>query len=87
MDPFQKNMTISQLCMDFYKSTYLKEDTIARIPPNGYHANERQSKRALQWLKYIEQTNNITIPQLCMDYYKSIYIKKMRLTIKEVSLQ
>ena len=44
MDPFQSNVTISQLCMDYFKSTHLERETLAIIPPNGYYNNERQSE-------------------------------------------
>ena len=54
IDPFITNITLSQVCMDFYKSTYLKPNTIPIIPPQGYHNEERQSEIALKWLKYVE---------------------------------
>ena len=54
IDPFISNMTLSQLCMDFFKSKYLKPDTIPIIPPQGYHNEERQSEIALKWLKHVE---------------------------------
>ena len=55
IDPFISNITLSQLCMDFYKSTYLKPDTIPIIPPQGYYNEERQSEIGLKWIKYIEK--------------------------------
>ena len=61
IDPFQKNITISQLCMDFFKCTYLQENTIALIPPNGYYNHQRQSEIAIKWLKFIESTKGITL--------------------------
>ena len=61
IDPFLSNITISQLCMDYFRSTHLEHDTIAIIPPNGYHNEDRQSSIALKWLKYLEKKRGISL--------------------------
>ena len=52
IDPFQHCITIASACNLVYRSKYLQSDTIAIIPPNGYPSNDRQSIKALQWLKW-----------------------------------
>lgn len=54
IDPFISNITLSQLCMDFFRSTYLEPGTIPIIPPQGYHCDDKQSTSAMVWLKYLE---------------------------------
>ena len=53
IDPFQHCITIASACNLVYRSKYLQPDTIAIIPPNGYPSNDRQSIKALQWLKWM----------------------------------
>ena len=61
IDPLLANVTISQLCMDYFRSHHLKENTIAIIPANGYHNEERQSEIGLKWLKYVEKTRGLSL--------------------------
>ena len=39
----------------------VQEETIALLPPNGFHKNEKQSEIGLKWLKHIETQNNIIL--------------------------
>ena len=55
LDPLVKHITLSQLAMDYYRVSLMKEETIARISCNSHHSEENQSKSALQWLLYVEK--------------------------------
>ena len=61
IDPFLNTYTIAGLCMNVYKTNFLKECQIGVIPTRGYRSEERQSCIAMQWMKYLEYENNISI--------------------------
>ena len=42
IDPFA-NLTIASACSTVYRTNYLEKDTIAIIPPHGYHPENKQS--------------------------------------------
>ena len=51
IDPFA-NLTIASACSTVYRTNYLEKDTIAIIPPHGYHSENKQSLFAPKWLSY-----------------------------------
>jgi len=55
IDPFLSNLTISSFCNTLYRRNFMPEDSIPWIPANGYNLNEKTSKKADQWLKYISE--------------------------------
>ena len=61
VDPFYKSITIAAACMKVFKTNFLQENTIALIPAQGYCPEQKQSLKALQWLKYLESKENISI--------------------------
>ena len=64
IDPFERCITIASACNLIFRSKFLAENTIALIPPLGYQPERKQSIKAMQWLKYIAQTENIRIQHI-----------------------
>jgi hypothetical protein len=60
-DPFEKCLTIASACNLVFRTNFLKEDTIAILPPHGYHPGTKQSNIALKWLSYTAERNGIYI--------------------------
>ena len=61
IDPFERSITIASACNLVYCTNFLKEETIAIIPPHGYHPKTKQSNIALRWLSYTAEKNEICI--------------------------
>ena len=61
IDPFLHNVTIASFCNLLYRRNYMPPDSIAIIPENGYHPEQKQSKKALIWMKEIAEKNKINI--------------------------
>lgn len=53
VDPFDGPVTIASTCMKVFRSMYLKPNTIALIPRNGYRRVDNQSIKALKWLYWM----------------------------------
>ncbi len=60
-DPFKFAITIASACSQVYRRNFMIPKSIALIPSDGFLTNTRQSKKALQWLYYIEKSRNITL--------------------------
>ena len=60
-DPFAQCLTIAFACNLVFRKMFLKENTIAVIPPCGYKPENKQSVIALKTLACIAQRDNITI--------------------------
>jgi len=58
---FLHTCTIAAGAMMFYRTQYLKENTIPVIPPLGFQHGTNQSKQAKLWLRYIEYTHNVKL--------------------------
>ncbi|XP_028393192.1 uncharacterized protein LOC114517603 [Dendronephthya gigantea] len=61
IDPFEKCLTIASACNLVFRRKFLREDTIAIIPPNGYRPRDKHSILALKWLSYTAEQENIVI--------------------------
>ena len=61
IDPFEKCLTIASACNLVFRKKFLKEETIAIIPPNGYRPLDKHSVLALKWLSFTSEQNNINI--------------------------
>ena len=61
VDPFHSCITIASACNRVYRSKFLKEDTIAIIPPQGYRPKDRHSLAAIRWLKWLSHKHGIEI--------------------------
>ncbi|CAB4011071.1 DNA polymerase [Paramuricea clavata] len=61
IDPFEKCLIIASACNQVYRTNYLRENTIAIIPPRGYCPENKQSLLAQKWLSYTAERNEICI--------------------------
>ena len=61
IDPFLNNVTIASFCNLLYRRNFMPKNSIAIIPENGYHPEQKQSKKALLWMKYLSDNFNINI--------------------------
>ena len=61
IDPFQQCITIASACNLVFRTLFLEEDTIGIIPPQGYRPKDRQSIKAMQWIKYVAHTKGLNI--------------------------
>ena len=61
VDPFAHCLTIASACNLVFRKTFLKENTIAVIPPCGYKPEKKQSVIALKMLAWVAQRDNIAV--------------------------
>jgi DNA polymerase type B, organellar and viral len=61
MCPFVTAMTIAGLCNKFWRAKILKENQIGLIPTNGFHKNRLQSAKALKWMSFVMQDEDLDI--------------------------
>ena len=61
IDPFQNSITIASHCNLVYCRNHMRENSIGLIPSNGFNPLINASKKALLWLRYIAESNNINI--------------------------
>jgi len=61
IEVFFEVLTISWACNKVLRKKFLKPETIGLIPPGGYSANRRYSKKALMWLLHMERTDRCHI--------------------------
>jgi hypothetical protein len=61
VDPFEKCLTIASACNLVFRKKFLREGTIAIIPPNGYRPLDKHSILALKWLSFTAERNNVNI--------------------------
>jgi hypothetical protein len=60
VDPFIQCLTMPAACHFVFRRNFMKPDTIALIPPNGYDTEPSSFKSTL-WLKYVSFKQNIYI--------------------------
>ena len=53
IDPFEKTITIASACNLVFRTNFLQPETIAVIPHHGYNPDQKQSVKALQWIKFL----------------------------------
>jgi hypothetical protein len=58
-DPFCVT-TLASVATAIYKADFMKENTIAAVPPNGYADVQNFSSASLEWLEWMRQKNEIT---------------------------
>jgi hypothetical protein len=61
VDPISTCTTIASACHQVFKRNFLEPNTIGIIPPRGYHPEQIQSAKALQWMKYVEKKTGCKI--------------------------
>ena len=52
--PFSESCTIASACSCVYRKNFLEEDRIAVIPAGGYRWGDKQSRKAVAWLVWLE---------------------------------
>jgi hypothetical protein len=72
IDPFEKCLTIASACNQVYRTNYLRENTIAIIPPRGYCPENKRSLLAQKWLSYTAERNEIYIQHARNDGEKRV---------------
>jgi len=61
IDPFATCITIASACNLVFRTNFLRPETIEIIPAQGYRPEEKQSVKALQWIKYVAQFKGVHI--------------------------
>jgi len=61
IEVFLEALTIASACNKMFRKKFLKSDAVGLLPPRGYSANNRYSKKALMWLLHMEQTDGCQI--------------------------
>jgi len=61
IDPFDRCITIASACNLVFRAKFLEPETIAIIPHHGYNPEQKQSVKAMQWLKYISHKEKLNI--------------------------
>ncbi|XP_031330124.1 uncharacterized protein LOC116182909 [Photinus pyralis] len=61
VDPFEEACTIPSACNKVFRRNFLKENTIGLIPKGGYRRADKQSRVAIQWLRWVEHSEHVTI--------------------------
>ena len=61
IDPFESCITIASACNLVFRTNFLDSDSLGIIPTHGYRPQQKQSNKAIQWLKYISYNENIDI--------------------------
>ncbi|XP_043285730.1 uncharacterized protein [Venturia canescens] len=59
--PFAESCTIASACSLVYRKNFLPADKIALLPPGGYRWADKQSRKAVSWLVWLERENGIII--------------------------
>jgi hypothetical protein len=50
INAFGKSITIASACNLFFRTKFLKPETIGIIPAQGYRSDEKHSTKALKWI-------------------------------------
>jgi hypothetical protein len=61
-DAFESSITLPSACMQIYRQNFLKEETIAIIPPGGYRVQDKYSGigiKTMMWLERERGKNNL----------------------------
>ena len=58
IDPFDRCITIASACNLVFRTNFLQPETIGVIPHHGYTPEQKQSVKAMQWIKYISYKEN-----------------------------
>lgn len=61
IDPFAHCITIASACNLVFRKLFLEEKSFGIIPPQGYRPKDKQSGKAMQWMKYHAHQTNIEI--------------------------
>lgn len=57
VDPFTKCITIASLVHKIYRKMNMEKESIGILPHKGFNAEQKQSRSAILWMKYIMNNN------------------------------
>jgi hypothetical protein len=57
-DPFLFDLTLAGVCMRDFMENHMLENSIGIVPNKGYFAKDKQSKKALEYFKFLEWALN-----------------------------
>jgi len=60
LDVFLRSISIASACNKVLLTRFLQSDTIGLISIGGYTSNRNYSKKAMMWLRHIEETKGYT---------------------------
>lgn len=60
-DPFKETITIASCAQLIYRKLFLRANTIGIVPPSGYRPHANQSRKALLWLRWLSDSQNLSI--------------------------
>lgn len=72
IDPFDNCITIASACNLVFRTNFLESKSIGIIPPHGYRPQQKQSIKAIQWLKYVAEIEQIEIQHALNEGEKKI---------------
>ena len=59
--PFAESCTIAWTCSRVYRKNFLERDRIAVLPPGGYRWADKQLRKAVAWLVWLEHKYSFVI--------------------------
>lgn len=59
--PFLSSCTIASFCNKLFRNNFMGSQQIAVIPSNGYNPKQKVSKKAMLWLRFISERDQIYI--------------------------
>lgn len=61
IDSFESCITIASARNLVCRTNFLDSESIGSIPPHGYRPEGKQSSKVIQWIKYISETEHVSI--------------------------
>jgi hypothetical protein len=63
IDPLSQAITIASACNLVFRRNFLREDTIGIVPDKGYRKEERQSIKAIKYLKWYSEEQDLDVKE------------------------
>ena len=60
-----RSCTIAGACMHVFRTSHLNDNTIARVPPNGYRGIRNYSNKSKGWIMYCEKVTGVRYKHAC----------------------
>jgi hypothetical protein len=79
IDPFANNYTIASLCHSIYRKKYMPLNSIGVIAEYGYNPHEKSSRKAMQWLAWLESDRKIEIKYHARSLYGEMKVGPYKL--------
>ena len=61
VEPYRKSITIASLCHFIFRNYLMELDQIPLISDKGYNAEQKTSRKAFMWLKFISESKKIEL--------------------------